>query len=186
MNEQPFRTRTFRPVPPAERPHRTRRGVRVVVTDGEAVLLFLDTDPGLPGSRWWATPGGGLDPGESERAAAVRELAEETGLVVHEDALVGPVMRRVVVHGYSDQVLVQQEAFFLVDVDPFEVDTSGFTEAEKVTLLDHGWFGADDLRDREVWPVHLAEVMHWAGQETLDWGLMHESTVPAPDVGATP
>lgn len=176
---------------PDGRPLRRRRAARVIVRSGAArgrprVLLFADRDPGIPGSGWWVTPGGGIDPGETDAQAAVRELFEETGLVVGEDLLQGPVARRVVVHGYSDQVLVQQEAFFLVDVDPFEVDTSGFTEAEKVTLLDHGWFGADDLRDREVWPVHLAEVMHWAGQETLDWGLMHESTVPAPDVGATP
>ena len=29
---------------------------------------------------WWFTPGGGLDPGESHRDGAVRELFEETGL----------------------------------------------------------------------------------------------------------
>ena len=51
MNPETFRNRTFTPVPPAERPRKSRRGVRVVVTDSEAVLLFADTDPGVPGSR---------------------------------------------------------------------------------------------------------------------------------------
>ena len=183
MNEQPFRTRTFRPVPPAERPHRTRRGVRVVVTDGEAVLLFLDTDPGLPGSRWWATPGGGLDPGESERAAAVRELAEETGLVVHEDALVGPVMRRVVVHGYSDQVCEQSEAFFVLTTGRFDLVTDGRTEAEHLTLQGHAWLPRAALADQAhpVWPDGLAELVALA-RRPREWpwelGRVEESTLP--------
>ena len=177
-----------------EVPHRRlrrRRAARVIVRSGAAVgrprvLLFADRDPGIPGSGWWVTPGGGIDPGETDAQAAVRELFEETGLVVAEDVLQGPVARRVVVHGYSDQVLVQDEAFFLVDVEEFEVDTSGFTEAEKVTLLDHGWFDVDQLRQREVWPVHLADVVDWAGQEPVDWGLMDESTLPAGDIGIAP
>ena len=39
----------------------------------------------MPG--WWNLPGGGVDDGESMRQAAVRELAEEAGLVVEPDAL---------------------------------------------------------------------------------------------------
>ncbi|MDQ4039474.1 MAG: NUDIX domain-containing protein [Actinomycetota bacterium] len=50
------------------------------------VLLFgarivePDTAPG--DVVWWYTPGGGVEPGESLRTAAVRELAEEIGLHV--------------------------------------------------------------------------------------------------------
>ena len=33
---EPFRSRTFRALPADQRPRKTRRGVRVVVTDGEA------------------------------------------------------------------------------------------------------------------------------------------------------
>jgi bifunctional NMN adenylyltransferase/nudix hydrolase len=82
--------RTFRPVDPAERPVRRRRTARVLVVDHTGrMLLFSDSDPGIPGLRWWITPGGGVDPGESDLQAAVRELAEETNLELLEATLRG-------------------------------------------------------------------------------------------------
>ena len=52
---------------------------RVIVLDpANRVLLFRYDDP-LPFGVHWATPGGGLDPGEDFHAGALRELREETG-----------------------------------------------------------------------------------------------------------
>ncbi|MDT0309722.1 NUDIX domain-containing protein [Streptomyces sp. DSM 44917] len=55
-----------------------RRAARIAVLDPDgAVFLFRydDVEVGLH----WAMPGGGLDPGETPREGARRELAEETG-----------------------------------------------------------------------------------------------------------
>jgi len=54
----------------------------VVVTDGSRVLLGHATR-----SPRWDIPKGLAEPGEAYAAAAVRELAEETGLVVSEAEL---------------------------------------------------------------------------------------------------
>lgn len=183
MTSEPFRTRDFVAVPAHLRPHRTRRGVRVIVTDGASVLLFHDTDPGVPGVRWWITPGGGMDPGETELETAVRELAEETGLVAEASALIGPVMRRVVVHGYSDQICEQTESFYVLRTTRFEVDISGHTADEQQTIAGHAWVPLDALdgQDEPVWPSGIAAMVAAAddpGAWPGDIGRVEESTVP--------
>ncbi|GAB3622910.1 NUDIX hydrolase [Mariniluteicoccus endophyticus] len=183
MTEEPFRSRKYVPLPPAERPHKTRTAVRLVVLAGDEVLLFADSDPGLPEQAWWVTPGGGIDPGETPAQAAVRELQEETGLVIEEDRLVGPVSRRVAVHGYSDQVLEQAEDFYVVRCELFEVDESGHTEDEQLTLRGWRWWTLEELRttDEWIWPSYLSELVSLADHPdrwVVDKGReTHESTL---------
>lgn len=46
-----------------------------------------------PGRGLWAPPGGRVEPGEDDAAALVREMEEETGLLVQPGDLVGRVRR---------------------------------------------------------------------------------------------
>lgn len=64
--------------------HKKTLSAGVIVTDGERILLGHVT-----GSRHWDIPKGKVDPGESVLDGAVRELREETSLVVDPSILVG-------------------------------------------------------------------------------------------------
>jgi 8-oxo-dGTP pyrophosphatase MutT (NUDIX family) len=174
---------------PEDRPRSDRRAVRVLVLDeADRMLLFQDSDLGLdPVTHWWVTPGGGVDPGESDLEAGVRELWEETGLVVAASDLVGPLLTRVVVHGYSDKVVDQVEVFYVVRVPAFEVDTAAHTEEEQLTVADIRWWSLTDLASTtdDVWPRDLLAVLELASrpEEWRDGPVqappVEESSVPA-------
>lgn len=183
--QPPVRTRSYSPVEnPVNRPRATRRTVRVLLVNPDGgTLLFEDSDPGLVDVRWWVTPGGGIDPGESETEAAVREVREETGFDLDPDSLLGPVARRHVVHGYSDQVIEQDEAFYLAQVDTFDVDVTGHTAEEKITFKGWRWWSKEELRgsDDWVWPRELEEILLLLDQSDrwpVELGFQEESTVP--------
>jgi ADP-ribose pyrophosphatase YjhB (NUDIX family) len=56
-------------------------GVRVIIQDiGGRVLLVSQRHEG---KEIWMPPGGAIEAGESSRDAAIREVMEETGLVIH-------------------------------------------------------------------------------------------------------
>lgn len=156
---------------------RHRRGVRVVVMAGGETLLLGESDPAVAGSRWWVVPGGGIDDGEDEREAACRELWEETGLRAEVNALEGPVGHRRVVHGYSDRILVQDEAFYRITVPRFEREDAHLTDRERLRSTGSVWVPEGEL-PMGVWPARLSELIAWRGGPPLDLGLVEESTVP--------
>lgn len=57
---------------------RLRHAARAVVVDPDDCVLLVRFE--FPAGGLWATPGGGIDEGESAEQAIERELAEEVGL----------------------------------------------------------------------------------------------------------
>jgi 8-oxo-dGTP diphosphatase len=55
-------------------------GVGAIIFEGDAVLLVERAGEPLKG--WWSIPGGLLETGETLEAATLREVREETGLLV--------------------------------------------------------------------------------------------------------
>ena len=68
------------------------RCVGAIVTDAGGRLLLIQRGHEPEAGRW-SLPGGRVRPGESDADAVVREVREETGLVVAPGALVGSVER---------------------------------------------------------------------------------------------
>ncbi|MFE9690466.1 NUDIX hydrolase [Micromonospora sp. NPDC005806] len=123
-----------------------RRAARVLLVDaGGRVLLFEGSDPARPGHRYWFTPGGGLDPGETPAEGAARELAEETGLRLASTELGAPVWSETVEFPFDGVWYRQEQEFFLVRVPDWEVDTAGFNEIERATMHGHRWWPVDEL-----------------------------------------
>ncbi|MFV0464088.1 MAG: NUDIX hydrolase [Nostocoides sp.] len=160
--------------------------MRVLLIDqDERLLLFQDSDRGLdPIALWWMTPGGGVDSGEADPRAAAREVHEETGLVVAEGDLIGPLATRTVIHGFSDVITVQDEVFWAVRCPSFAIDTSGHTADEQASITAHRWWSRAELAATEdtFWPADLLGLWDLADTpptEPIDQGTIEESTVPA-------
>ncbi len=67
---------------PPPRPWRLS-GRLLLLDPDDRLLLVRCHDPLRPDfGQWWEVPGGGVDPGEDTVAAALREVAEETGVRV--------------------------------------------------------------------------------------------------------
>ena len=141
--------------------HHHRLTSRVLLFDREGnVLLFLTKAPDSSGGARWLTPGGGVDPGESHHEAAVRELEEETGLVIPN--LGEPV--------WAHDFVVQWDAadhdtghaeFYTAVVDAFEPSDAQWTEDERVDVLAHKWWTLAELlaTDEPYEPAELVNLV---------------------------
>jgi 8-oxo-dGTP diphosphatase len=66
--------------------------VGAVIKDDRGRLLLIKRGHD-PGAGLWSLPGGRVEPGETDAEALVREMREETGLVVRPGRLLGSVRR---------------------------------------------------------------------------------------------
>ncbi|HEX7746745.1 MAG TPA: NUDIX domain-containing protein [Micromonosporaceae bacterium] len=143
-----------------------RRAARVLLIDGAGrVLLFRGCDPARPAHRYWFTPGGGLDPGESAAEGAARELAEETGLRVPPEELGTPVWREETTFPFDGRWYRQEQEFFLLEVAAWRVDTAGFDQIERQSIDGHRWWPVAELEStgERVYPDGLAALLRRAG-----------------------
>lgn len=139
-----------------------RLSVKAFLLDEHDRLLLLEcTDPHRPHVRWWELPGGGVEPGEGEVEALVREVREETGLVVAPEQ-VGPLAWT------QDSSFEHRSAHHVSRCHGRVVKVAATTPAEQSltveeqdTILGQRWWSRDQLASasERFFPRNLASLL---------------------------
>ena len=124
--------------------------VGAVVTDEQGRLLLIKRGH-EPGAVLWSIPGGRIEPGETDAEALVREMFEETGLVVE----VGPLIGRVQRPGLAGAV---------IDIADYAATVTGGTLRPGDDAADARWVNIADL-------AHL-EITEGLIETLTDWGVL--------------
>ncbi|MFI1868463.1 MULTISPECIES: NUDIX hydrolase [Streptomyces] len=156
-----------------------RKVARVVLLDPrDRILLMHGCEPDDPDDDWWFTPGGGLEGSETREEAALRELAEETGITEVE---LGPVIwRRICSFPFDGRRWHQDEWYFLARTAQTAAAPRALTELERRSVTGLRWWTSAELSSaREtVYPTKLAGLL----RTLLDEGPPSTPVVLAPEI----
>jgi len=132
-----------------------RVAVRALVIDDDGRTLLVQYRRPVGDETWWGTPGGGVDPGETDEQALARELREEIGL--HEFELGPELYQHVGEFPWARQLFRQVNKTYLVRVREHEPRATVDLSAEGVA--DVRWWSRSELEatDAQFAPPDLLE-----------------------------
>jgi len=137
---------------------RTRRTARVLLFDPRGRVLLIRFVVERDGAEFvfWAAPGGEIEPGETESAAAERELREELGLSLRVSGLIFTQRNT-----FPHQGMLQDNTdfYFRAECAADAPKLAGVTEDEIRIMREIRWWTRDEVRasTERIYPERLVE-----------------------------
>ncbi|MFE9256717.1 NUDIX hydrolase [Streptomyces sp. NPDC006879] len=144
----------------------------LVLTPEHQAFLFRSDDRAEVGTHWMP-PGGGVDPGESAREGALRELHEETGW---QDLSPGPLLCTWEHDFTRAGVPVRQYEHLYLARGPHRPPTSRSAGGRRADRLQEWrWWSAAELSEttETLWPPRLPELLHRLRERGPRAGTLH-------------
>lgn len=116
----------------------TRATICEIISDGK--LLLQHKKLGKFGAGKWNGPGGKIEPGESPREAVIREVQEETGLVIYD------VKYRGMLDFYFGKKPKPDWTCYVFSTESYKGTPRNLGEGELK------WFDFVDIPYKEMWP----------------------------------
>jgi len=141
----------------AEEYLKKRRTARVLVFDaaGRVLLIRFAVEREEGPFVFWLTPGGEIEEGETELAAAERELREELGLEVE---VTGPVYREANQFMHQGEMRDNVDFFFTARCTEGAPALRGVTPEEIAVMREIRWWSAEEIEGsaERFFPADLA------------------------------